>query len=148
MNKTVIFVIALVVVACAAFYGGTMYAKAQAPQRGSGQFAAAGGGAFAGRTGGTGRAGGGFTAGQVVSVQDGSLTIEEQNGSSTEIVLTSPSTQILKTVSGSLNDLTAGAQVVVTGTSNSDGSLTAQSIQIRPAGSANAPIIRAGASAQ
>lgn len=107
--------------------------------------AAAARGAFGGagatftRTGGAGggfggRAGGGFTAGRILSVGNGTMTIQEQNGSSTEIVLVGPSTEIEKMVSGSVSDLSAGTNVVITGTPNSDGSMTAQSIQLRPAG--------------
>jgi hypothetical protein len=57
-----------------------------------------------------------------------------QNSSSSEIVLLSPTTQILKSVTGAASDLTVGSEVTITGTTNSDGSVSATSIQIRPAG--------------
>jgi hypothetical protein len=132
MNKNIIFALVVIVVAGASFYGGTIYAQSGQPAAGTRQFTGQAG-QFAGRgtAGGMGMRGG-FTAGQVVSVGNGSITIQSQNSSSTEIVLLSPSTQVLKTVAGALTDLATGASVVVTGSSNSDGSLTAQSIQIRP----------------
>jgi Domain of unknown function (DUF5666) len=137
MNKKIVgIIVALIIVGGGAFYGGTVYAKNQVPTRGT--FGGTTG--VAGRTG--GRTGGGFTSGQIISSANGSVTIQEPSGS-TEIVLVSSSTSILKSTSGSLSDLAPGANVTVTGTSNSDGSLTAQSIQIRPAG-ANAPMIPAG----
>lgn len=43
----------------------------------------------------------------------------------------------LKTETGSKADLTTGTNVLVTGTPNADGSLTANMVQIRPAGSPN-----------
>jgi len=146
-NHMIGVVVAVIIVAGGAFYAGTAYGKGQAPMRlsgqgGAGQFAAGGAAGFAGRLGGRGAgAGGGFTAGTIVSASNGSISIKMQNGSSTEIVLLGPSTQILKSVAGSASDLSVGTNVVVTGTTNKDGSLTAQSIQIRPAGM-NSPIIR------
>ena len=134
-NHVVGAIIVLIIVAGGSFYAGTSYAKGKAPARG--QFAAGGTGAagFAGRGGaGAGGARGGFTAGQIVSASNGSISIQQQNGSSSEIVLISPSTQILKTVAGSASDLTQGTQVTVTGSANADGSMSASSIQIRPAG--------------
>ena len=43
------------------------------------------------------------------------------------------SANIQKTVSGSVSDLSAGTMVVVTGQRNSDGSVTADNVEIRPA---------------
>jgi len=126
----------LIIIAGGAFYGGIAYAKSSTPARGTFAAGGAGGANFAGR-GGFGRTGsgsGGFTTGQIVSASNGSISIQQQNGSSTEIVLVSPATQILKTTSGTAADLTTGTNVVITGTSNSDGSMSATSIQIRPAG--------------
>jgi len=74
--------------------------------------------------------GGGMTSGEVISSDDESLTIKEQDGS-TSIVYFSSSTAISKTVDGTSSDLTDGTNVIVSGTSNSDGSVTATTIQIR-----------------
>lgn len=131
-NQLIGGIIVLLLVAGGSFYAGKSMASTAAPARGAGFAAGGTGGTFAGRTR-TG-ANGGFTAGQIVSVSNGSISIQQQNGSSTEIVLMSPSTQILKTVAGSASDLTAGVGVTITGTPNSDGSMTATSVQIRPAG--------------
>lgn len=132
-NQVIGSVIILLVVAGGSFYAGKSMATSATPAAGTrGAYAGSGGAAgFAGRAG--ARAGGGFTAGTIVSSGNGSISIQQQNGSSTEIVLISPSTMILKSVAGTATDLAAGAQVTVTGTTNSDGSLTAASVQIRPA---------------
>ncbi len=131
-NQLIGLVVSALVVGGASFYGGIQYQKSQAPVRGQFSTGVGGAGGFAGRTGGRGI--GGFTAGKILSVGNGSLTLQSMTSSSTEIVLTGPSTQIEKTVAGSGSDLSVGSNVVVTGTPNSDGSLTAASIQIRPAG--------------
>ena len=134
-NQIVGAVVILIIVGGGAFYAGMTYAKGQTPTRGAGFAAGAGG--FAGRGGARGGAAGGFTAGQIVSSSNGSISIQQQNGSSSEIVLITPSTMILKQAAGTAADLTTGTNVTVTGTANSDGSLTATSIQIRPAGMTN-----------
>ena len=135
-NQVVGGVIILLVVAGGSFYAGKSMASSgsAAPLRQG--FTGQGGAGFAGRTGTMGAMGarGGFTGGTIVSASNGSISIQQQNGSSSEIVLISPSTQILKSVAGSAADLTTGANVTITGTPNSDGSMTATSIQIRPAG--------------
>ena len=132
MNKTLIgAVVAIVVVGGISFYGGMAYQSSQTPAAGArGQFTG-GMGQFAGRTG--MRSGGGFTSGQIISADATGVTVQMQDGS-TKIVLFGGSTQVMKSTAGSTSDLTVGKDVVVTGTSNSDGSVTAQSIQIRPAG--------------
>ena len=59
-------------------------------------------------------------------------TTSAQSG--TKIVLVDSSTQITKTVAGTAGDLSVGTSVTISGSANSDGSITAQNIQIRPAG--------------
>lgn len=137
MNKQMIIggLVALVIVGGGAFYGGMAYGKSQTPARG--QF---GNGQFMGNgllPGGGMRGGmnGGFTAGEIISKDETSITIKMQDGS-TKIVLVGSNAQVMKSATGSVDDLTVGTQVTVTGSANSDGSVTAQSVQIRPEGSA------------
>jgi len=51
-----------------------------------------------------------------------------------KIILLSDKTEIVKTTTTTLDDLTVGANLMITSTTNDDGSLTAQNIQLRPAG--------------
>jgi hypothetical protein len=132
MQKPFIWAMLVVFVGAASFYGGMTYAKSAtpAPARagfGNGQFAAGGPGTRTARTG------GGFTTGEILSKDATSVTVKLPDGS-TKIVLMGTSTQVVKSTTGSATDLTTGTNVIVTGASNSDGSVTAQNIQIRPAG--------------
>ncbi|MFZ2522228.1 MAG: hypothetical protein WAX44_04585 [Minisyncoccia bacterium] len=136
MNKKIITGVIVVVVVGGVFYGGMTYGKSATPARG--QFA---NGQFTGNINGARGAGarvgmnGGFTAGEIISKDATSVTIKMQDGS-TKIALIASSTQIMKSSTGSLSDLSTGVNVTITGAANSDGSVTAQSMQIRPAGSA------------
>lgn len=89
------------------------------------------GGGFPGGAagGGNGNAQGGFTAGSIVS-NDGSTITIKMNDGSTKFVLYSGSTTIRKSAEGTSADLVAGENVVVTGSANSDGSITATQIQL------------------
>lgn len=89
------------------------------------------GGGFPGGAagGGNGNARGGFTAGSIVS-NDGSTITIKMNDGSTKFVLYSGSTTIRKSAAGTSADLVAGENVVVTGSANSDGSITATQIQL------------------
>lgn len=129
------FILSLVVCVIAAgglgFYGGMVYGKQQTPAAGAAGRGMAPGN-FRGAAG-RGANGGGFSNGEVVSKDATSLTLKLMDGGS-KIILFSSSTRIGKVADGSLTDLAAGTNVMVTGATNTDGSVTASNIQIRPAG--------------
>ena len=74
----------------------------------------------------------GVLTGTVASKDSGSLTIDTRDGSSRVILLT-PNTGVSKNTNGSLDDVTVGSTIFVSGTTNSDGSVSASLIQLRPA---------------
>ncbi len=133
-----------------AFWAGTAYAnhKKSSATTAVGQYAGRGfGGGMGGmRTGGA--SGGSFINGTVLSVTSSTITIQNQAGGS-KILVISPTTTVSKSTQGSISDVTVGSSILATGTANSDGSVTADNIQIRPAGQMGAmPAPVAGASAQ
>lgn len=135
-KNLIITIIVIVVVASSAFYGGMMYQKSQVASRAA-QFtqgAEVAGGRFGSRAGGArgGRGGfGGAVMGDVLSVDADSITVKLMDGSS-KIVNLASTTTYSKSLTGSKTDLAAGIKVAVFGTSNSDGSVTAQNVSINP----------------
>lgn len=142
MDKKISVIILVVVVAIVGFYTGVKYQGGKTPDleammstrfsqdQGVGEHVA---GMRAGRFG--AGAGGEFTAGKIISKDDQSITVEltDTDGESgSKIVFFSESTKITKTETGGAGDLFIDTQVMVVGTSNEDGSITAQTIQIRP----------------
>jgi len=127
MKKYSIHIIWLVV-AIVAFAGGMYFGQTTASSSN------AGGNAASSSTrrgfGGRGGNGGGFTAGQILSKDSQSITVQLPNGNS-QVVFYSSSTQVIKPSPASTNDLVVGTNVTVGGTQNADGSVTAQTIQIR-----------------
>ncbi len=125
--QIIIFVVSLIVVGGGAFYGGMFYKTSQlSAQRAE----------FTGirnRAGGDNRstAGAGFISGDIVFKDDQSLTIKMRDGSS-RIIFYSDSTEVSKFAKGDLIDLVLGKTVMINGKTNSDGSVIAQSIQLRP----------------
>lgn len=137
-NKAIVpAVIIGVIVAVAAFFGGMKYAESKnVAVSGSGNpaFSAPrqGGGVGAGGARRFGAGGANVVAGDIISRDDTSITVQLRTGGS-KIVFISSSTPIMKTANGSRNDLQVGQSVMVTGPANQDGSVNAQSVQLRPA---------------
>jgi predicted small secreted protein len=139
-NTKVLVPIILVLVGLGAgFFGGIQYRNYQLNKARAG-FAAGGSASaagafqrFNGRTGGTGTgaARGGAVTGSILSVDGNSFTVKLADGSS-KIVLFSASTTYSNTVSGAQSDLKVGGNVMVMGSTNSDGSVTATNVQINP----------------
>jgi hypothetical protein len=141
MNKKstqVIFAIVIAVV----FFGAGWGIKSSSSSSASSAATAARGtytSTFGGTAGARARtSGGGLVAGKIVSVDPTSISVALPNSTSTSattgstVVLYSTGTNILKSVVGSATDLYVGESVTVQGTANSDGSMSATTIQIRP----------------
>lgn len=144
-NKLIVSLIIVAIVAGGiGFYAGKASGASSATPSFRGT---AGTGSFAGRTGGAGRfgggAGGGAVAGQVIAKDSKSITVQlpqapggtTTNGTTTsgsKIIYYSPTTQVMHTTAGTIANVAVGDQIFVNGTANSDGSVTADSIQIRP----------------
>ncbi len=145
MKKILPVIIAVVVVGCSAFYGGMKYGQSNV-LTGSGQGAIAGfanltpeqrqqrlqqmGAGAAGAQFGS-RGNGGDANGEIIAKDDKSITLKLRDGGS-KIIFYSANTEIGKFASGIASDLEIGKTVSINGKTNSDGSISAQSIQIRP----------------
>jgi hypothetical protein len=151
MKRWLIPVVAVLVVAVGVgcFFGGraTSGSNAKAaslpngfPTSGSMSGSGAQGayGAYAGRGG----RGGNMVIGSIIANDGTTITVKTSNGS-TKMVLFSGSTTISKTETGSASDLKVGQEVSVTGSTNTDNTVTATRIsvgrlqgpaQTRPAG--------------
>ena len=113
-------------------------------QAGQGAGAATTGGATTGaRQGGAGgaggQAGGGRTVGTVESLAGDTLTVTAQSGAvkvqlSEQTTIQKRTQGSRETTPGSRADLTAGTRVMVQGPAGEDGTVTAQTVQVLPAG--------------
>ncbi len=134
MNKKIVSIIiaAIVIATAGGFYIGMKYGQnkkastnnprqinfqlnGNQTQRGMGNF----------------RAGANFIAGSIINKDDKSFTIKLSDGGS-KIVFFSDATQFMKTSIGTLEDLKIDDNILISGSANQDGSLTAQTIQLRP----------------
>ncbi|HYM64912.1 MAG TPA: DUF5666 domain-containing protein [Candidatus Sulfotelmatobacter sp.] len=131
MNKntmTILGVVLIIVALAGGFFAGMQYQKSQ--PRGIGQFA----GRFSGLNG-QGQFGQNANfrpvRGQVISADKNTLTVKLSDGS-TKVVVLSSITIFVKSQTAISSDLKTGDTVNVLGTQNSDGSVTAQDVQINP----------------
>ncbi|MEW6408060.1 MAG: hypothetical protein AB1465_05210 [Patescibacteria group bacterium] len=140
MKKTLLIVIVVaLLVGGGAFWGGMKYANSKNSRNGSlqrnlsnlmpeqrqqrmAQFGA--------RVG-NGQNGGSFVSGDIISKDDKSITVKLPDGGS-KIIFFSDSTQIMKSTKGDPKDLENGKTVMANGKANSDGSINAETIQVRP----------------
>ncbi len=136
MNKILPIIIAVIVTGSIAFYGGMKYQTSKTPaglaganfqkQMFSGQDGQQNG--TARRIGGTG--GANMTAGKIIARDAQSITVKSGNGGS-KIIFFSDSTKITKSTDGTTGDIEIGQTVTAGGKQNTDGSLTAETLQIR-----------------
>ena len=132
MKKTLLSILVVaVVVGGGSFYGGMKYAENKAASDRQQRIQQFGGSGTEFRNGGSGnRTAGGFASGEILSKDDKSITIKMRDGGS-KIIFFSDTTEIGKFVNGASSDLEVGKNVSINGIANSDGSITAQTIQLR-----------------
>lgn len=124
-NNYLIVAVLVIVFAGAGFYGGMKYQQSKLGDR-----------QFMMRNGQQSRNGnnrGGFrpVAGEIISADDKSITVKLQDDSS-KIILVNDKTVINKAQTVAKSELKVGEKVAVFGTENSDGSVTAQNVQLNP----------------
>lgn len=129
----VIFIITIVL----SFYGGMKYAQSKKTNfanrpvmQGNGNFAN-------NKNRMAERANGGMFSGEIISKDASSITLKLRDGGS-KIIFFSDSTEFMKMSTSTINDFNINDNIIASGTSNSDGSITATSIQLRPIG--NMPV--------
>jgi len=127
-NKYIVPIVLLIVGLGGGFFVGMKYQQSKAP---SGQFFGGMMRRFGGGNG--GGMGMGFrpVAGEILSMDDKSVTVKLPDGSSKIVILTDKTT-FSKTETGSKSDLKVGTQIAVFGAANSDGSVTATNLQLNP----------------
>lgn len=122
----------IVVVGVAGFFAGTKYQSGRQPSFNRQAFGGVQGAPGMRNAGNGGRTGMNRpVSGDVISSDEKSMTVKMMDGSS-KIVLITSTTQINKASEATKADITTGTKVAVFGITNSDGSVTAQNIQLNP----------------
>ncbi|MCX6739243.1 MAG: hypothetical protein NT098_04320 [Candidatus Parcubacteria bacterium] len=134
-KKQIGIMVAITIVLCGlSFYGGMKYSGSQSLNKRA-EFA----GQFGGVQNGAKRTGmmrggvGGMVSGEILSKDAKSITVKDRTGGS-KMVFLGATTEVMKSAQGTIDDLAVGTSIITNGTPNADGSITAQTIQIRPAG--------------
>lgn len=143
MNKKIIaiLILSITIAAGSAFYGGMEYQQSKTPaimdfqnfrdlSSGERQQRFQEMGANVGLRGVRMGNGTGFISGEIISKDDKSIVVKFSDGGS-KIIFFSDSTEVAKSASGSINDVEVGRNISVSGAANQDGSITAQTIQLR-----------------
>ena len=128
-NLIIGLIITLIIGGAVGFLGGMQYQKSQRPTFAGSQFRQDGTGNFPRGNGDTQAMR--PVTGKILSTDNNSITVKMHDGN-TKIVILSDSTSINKAATGIKADLKTGEAIAVFGTANSDGSVTAQSIQLNP----------------
>lgn len=145
MNKTVKIILGVVIVLAIAggsFFGGTVYGKSQAQADLQAQFAAGRTGTFpggqaTGQGNGTRTNQGSMLVGEIKTVNADSLVITDRDNNEITVKV-ADTTLIEKNMSVKVTDLAEGETVVISGNKAADGTITARSLQVAPAGRFNA----------
>lgn len=140
-NTNLIIMILIGVIALGAgFFGGMQYQKSQVPsfQFGNGvngqnfrQGMMNGGSQQNNQTGRMMGRGNGAVRGEIINADDKTITVKLTDGS-TKLVLIGSGSTVSQSVTATVKDLTVGKQVAVFGTANTDGSVTAQTLELNP----------------
>ncbi|MGB9707094.1 MAG: DUF5666 domain-containing protein [Microgenomates group bacterium] len=125
MKNNLIITVIIAAVGGACFFAGIKYQQSRQPA-----FIRQFGGQMGGKQG-VNRLGFRPVNGEIISADEKSITVKLQDGSS-KIVIVSENTQINKAAQATKDDLKVGEKVAVFGQENSDGSITAQNIQLNP----------------
>ncbi len=132
MKQVVISVVLVALGGAGGFWGGTVYQKSKLPTRPDFSSLSVGemptGASGANRRAGGSNGPGGLT-GEITAKDDTSLTIKTSNGS-TQTAYYSELTEVVTDQAADKADLKTGTKVTVTGTPNSDGSLTANTVRL------------------
>lgn len=132
-NVKLIAIVLIIAALGGGFFAGMKYQQSQSQAGRSGNFQGARNGTFGQRGTGlsAGRQGYRPVSGDIISMDDKSITVKLQDGSS-KIVLLTGTTVYNKSAVVAKSDLKTGEKVVVLGTDNSDGSVTASDVQLNP----------------
>ena len=128
-DRKIVWLVGGVIVLVVVFYAGISYGKSQALATQSANAIRGGRGNFGGRGG---RIAGGFLGGEIITKDAQSITLKLTDGGS-KIIFYTDQTKVMKAIDGTTADLVVGKNVSINGTTNADGSINAQSVQIRTA---------------
>lgn len=142
-SQSMLAVVIAILLCGGSFYAGTKYASSTTParQNGAGGFGQGGAGFQRGTGPGTGMGGTMFrggargqavTNGDISKIEGSMITVKLPDGGS-KLIITSSSTKVMQMTEATPDILKTETPVMVMGTANTDGSLTAATIQIRPA---------------